>query len=62
MADRTLQVNGQDFVINRDKKADVTQLTVNGSAFTVDRTAPVIDSDPVGNSRPLLGKLVGYQS
>ena len=59
MADRTLQVNGQDFVINRDKKADVTQLTVNGSAFTVDRTAPVIDSDPVGNSRPLLGKLVG---
>ena len=59
MANRTLQVNGQDFVINRDKKADVTQLTVNGSAFTVDRTAPVIDSDPVGNSRPLLGKLVG---
>ena len=59
MADKTLTVNGQPFTINRDRKAEVTQLTVNGQAFHIDRTAPVIDSDPVGNSRPLLGKLVG---
>jgi hypothetical protein len=59
MANKTLTVNGQPFVINRDKKADVSQLTVNGQAFSINRTAPVIDSDRKGESRPLLGKLVG---
>ena len=43
MANKTLTVNGQPFVINRDKKADVSQLTVNGQAFSINRTAPVID-------------------
>ena len=59
MADKTLTVNGQPFTINRDRKAEVTQLTVNGQAFHINRTADVIESDPVGNSRPLLDKLVG---
>ena len=59
MADKTLTVNGQPFTINRDRKAEVSQLSVNGQAFHIDRTAPVIESDPVGNSRPLLDKLVG---
>tara|TARA_R100001224_G_scaffold41762_1_gene24070 strand:- start:461 stop:3856 length:3396 start_codon:yes stop_codon:yes gene_type:complete len=59
MADKTLTVNGQPFTINRDRKAEVSQLTVNGQPFNIDRTAPVIESDPVGKSRPLLDKLVG---
>ena len=62
MADKTLTVNGQPFTINRDRKAEVSQLTVNGQPFNIDRTAPVIESDPVGNSRPLLSKIVGGAS
>jgi hypothetical protein len=34
-------------------------MTVNGETRTVDRTAPVIDSDRAGESRPLLSKVVG---
>ena len=59
MADKTLTVNGQPFTFNRDKFAGVRTMTVNGETVTVDRTAPVIDSDRAGASRPLLSKLVG---
>ena len=59
MADKTLTVNGQPFTFNRDKFAGVRTMTVNGETVTVDRTAPVIDSDRAGESRPLLSKVVG---
>ena len=46
--------------INTDRLAGVTTLTrSDGSTTSVDRTAPVIDSDRKGQSRPLLSKLVG---
>lgn len=59
MPSRQLTVNGQPFYINTDKKAGVNSLTVNGSTTYIDRTAPVIDADRKGESRPLLSKLVG---
>ena len=46
--------------INTDKLAEVrTMNKSDGTTITVDRTAPVIDSDRAGASRPLLSKLVG---
>ncbi|QDP58042.1 MAG: hypothetical protein Unbinned4294contig1001_31 [Prokaryotic dsDNA virus sp.] len=46
--------------INTDKFAGVrTMGRSDGTTIFVDRTAPVIDSDPVGQSRPILSKLVG---
>lgn len=58
MADKTLTVNGQPFTFNRDKFAGVRNMTVNGQAVTVDRTATV-KSERAGASSPLLSKVVG---
>ena len=64
MADRVLtRVQGgvtESIHINTDKFAGVRTMTrSDGTTMSVDRTAPVITSDRVGESRPLLSKVVG---
>ena len=63
MANRTLtRVSGgtsETIHINTDKFAGVRTMQKNGQDIHVDRTAPVINSDPSGASRPLLSKVVG---
>ena len=50
----------KNLTVNRDREAGVKTLSRSGrDALTVNRTAPVINSDPAGASRPLLSKLVG---
>ena len=57
-------LQGINFSIEDGEAIAISNLSITVSnpsinTYIVDRTAPVIDSDPVGNSRPLLGKLVG---
>ena len=50
----------KNLTVNRDREAGVKTVLRSGrDALTVNRTAPVIDSDRKGQSRPLLSKLVG---
>jgi hypothetical protein len=57
-------LQGINFLIENNEAIAISNLSVivdspEISTVVADRTAPVIDSDPVGKSRPLLGKLVG---
>ena len=64
MPSRTVSVTSNGVTSNvtipdRDAVAGVKNYDVNGQSVTVNRTAPVIDSDRAGESRPLLSKVVG---
>ena len=57
-------LQGINFFIENGEAIAISNLSVivsnpNINTYIANRTAPVIDSDPVGKSRPLLGKLVG---
>ena len=57
-------LQGVNFSLENGEAIAISNLSVivdspDIDTYIADRTAPVIDSDPVGKSRPLLGKLVG---